>query len=116
MDGNVYQVDAFVQIVTKNVQTSASGIDTTATYKLTIDKDQGWKITAITSNGTNFDADGASPEGNNTEGNNAGEVARAPPAIRSSRHRSSRPRLGRTRAGRTRALSPPGLTYLNELD
>ncbi len=72
VDGNVYQVDAFVQIVTKNVQTSASGIDTTATYKLTIDKDQGWKITAITSNGTNFDADGASPEGNNTEGNNAG--------------------------------------------
>ncbi|MBD0024556.1 hypothetical protein GII33_19890 [Gordonia pseudamarae] len=63
VDGDVYQVDAFVQIVTKNVQTSASGIDTTATYKLTIDKGQDWKITAITSNGTNLDADGASTDG-----------------------------------------------------
>ncbi|MCF8571347.1 hypothetical protein L5G32_13825 [Gordonia sp. HY002] len=61
VEGDTYKVDAFVGITTKNVQTPASGIETTATYKLTIDKDQDWKITAITSNGTNLDADGAAP-------------------------------------------------------
>ncbi|MBM7367363.1 hypothetical protein [Gordonia hydrophobica] len=61
VDGDVYQVDAFVGIVTKNVQAPADGVETTATYKLTIDKAQDWKITAITSNGTNLNADGATP-------------------------------------------------------
>ncbi|MCF8602082.1 hypothetical protein L5I01_01780 [Gordonia sp. HY442] len=61
VEGDTYKVDAFVGITTKNVQTPADGIETTATYKLTIDKDQDWKITAITSNGTNLDADGAAP-------------------------------------------------------
>lgn len=70
VDGDVYQVDAFVQIITKNVQTSATGIDTTATYKLTIDKGQDWMITAITSNGTNMDADGASPDPRNPAAGN----------------------------------------------
>ena len=63
VDGDVYKVDAFVGIVTKNVQTPADGVETTATYKLTVDKDQDWKITQITSNGTNLDASGAAPEG-----------------------------------------------------
>jgi len=77
VDGNVFEVDAFVQIVTRNVQTPADGIDTTATYRITIDKGQDWKITAITSNGTNMNADGASaaapeqlpgaPAGENTQ-------------------------------------------------
>lgn len=59
VDGDVYKVDAFVGIVTKNVQAPAAGVETTATYKLTIDRAQDWKITAITSNGTNLNADGA---------------------------------------------------------
>ncbi|MGB3602238.1 hypothetical protein [Gordonia sp. (in: high G+C Gram-positive bacteria)] len=61
VDGDVYKVDSFVGIVTKNVQAPAAGVETTATYKLTIDKAQDWKITAITSNGTNLDANGATP-------------------------------------------------------
>ncbi|GAA4675615.1 hypothetical protein [Gordonia humi] len=62
VDGDVYKVDAFVGILTKNVQAPADGIETTATYKLTIDRGQDWKITAITSNGTSLDADGAQTE------------------------------------------------------
>lgn len=70
VDGDVYEVYAFVQIVTKNVQAPADGIDTTATYKLTIDKGQDWKITAITSNGTNLDADGAATDPQNPAADN----------------------------------------------
>ena len=59
VDGDLFKVDAFVGIVTKNVQAPANGVETTATYKLTIDRSQDWKITEITSNGTNLDGEGA---------------------------------------------------------
>lgn len=55
VDGDVYQVVAFVNVRTKNVQ-APSGIESTATYKITLDKSQDWLITAISSTGSNLDA------------------------------------------------------------
>ncbi|WP_168702816.1 hypothetical protein [Gordonia paraffinivorans] len=64
VDGDVYQVVAFVNVRTKNVQ-APSGIESTATYKITLDKSQDWLITAISSTGSNLDAgeSGASEAG-----------------------------------------------------
>lgn len=56
VDGNTYQVVAFVNVQTKNVQ-APSGIESTATYRVTMDKSQNWLITAISSTGSNLDAD-----------------------------------------------------------
>ncbi|MEO9326528.1 hypothetical protein [Gordonia aurantiaca] len=62
--GDVYEVVAFVNVRTKNVQ-APSGIESTATYKITLDKSQDWLITAISSTGSNLDAgeSGASEAG-----------------------------------------------------
>lgn len=56
VDGNTYQVVAFVNVQTKNVQ-APSGIESTATYRVTLDKSQNWLITAISSTGSNLDAE-----------------------------------------------------------
>ncbi|WP_439031514.1 hypothetical protein [Gordonia terrae] len=64
VDGDTYQVVAFVNVQTKNVQ-APSGIESTATYRVTLDKSQNWLITAISSTGSNLDADNA---GNNPAG------------------------------------------------
>ncbi len=58
VDGNTYRVVAFVNVQTKNVQ-APSGIESTATYRVTMDKSQNWLITAISSTGSNLDADNA---------------------------------------------------------
>lgn len=61
VDGDTYQVVAFVNVRTKNVQ-APSGIESTATYRITLDKSQDWLITAISSTGSNLDAnDGEAP-------------------------------------------------------
>lgn len=64
VDGDVYEVVAFVNVRTKNVQ-APSGIESTATYEITLDKSQDWLITAISSTGSNLDAgeSGASEAG-----------------------------------------------------
>ncbi|WP_260681818.1 hypothetical protein [Gordonia rubripertincta] len=63
VDGDSYQVVAFVNVRTKNVQ-APSGIESTATYRMTLDKSQDWLITAISSTGSNLDANegAAAPE------------------------------------------------------
>lgn len=61
VDGDSYQVVAFVNVRTKNVQ-APSGIESTATYRMTLDKSQDWLITAISSTGSNLDAnEGGAP-------------------------------------------------------
>ncbi|MGW9266133.1 hypothetical protein [Gordonia terrae] len=57
VDGDVYQVVAFVNVRTTNVQ-APSGIESTATYRVTMDKSQDWLITAISSTGSNLDGEG----------------------------------------------------------
>ncbi|MCR8896701.1 hypothetical protein NWF34_06980 [Gordonia sp. GONU] len=46
VDGDVYSVDCFVGVTTKNTQTP-DGIQSTATYKLRLDKSKDWKIVDI---------------------------------------------------------------------
>ncbi|MCS4256013.1 Mce-associated membrane protein [Rhodococcus erythropolis] len=46
-----YSVDCFVSVRTTNAQ-SPEGIQSTATYKLTMDSSDGWRITEITGVGT----------------------------------------------------------------
>lgn len=66
VDGNTYEVVAFVNVQTKNVQ-APSGIESTATYRVTMDKSQNWLITAISSTGSNLDADNSgAPDGEQT--------------------------------------------------
>ncbi|MFC8529230.1 hypothetical protein [Nocardia sp. NPDC057227] len=50
-DNGVYSVDCFVSITTKNSQ-APEGIQSTATYKLSIDRDSNWTITDIGGIGT----------------------------------------------------------------
>ncbi|MDV6265956.1 hypothetical protein [Rhodococcus globerulus] len=45
-DGGIYSVDCFVSVMTTNSQ-APEGIMSTATYKLTIDSGDDWKITEI---------------------------------------------------------------------
>lgn len=45
-DGGVYSVDCFISVMTTNSQ-APEGIMSTATYKLTIDSGDDWKITEI---------------------------------------------------------------------
>lgn len=49
----VYQVAAFVNVFTKNAQ-APDGIESTATYKLTVDSNNGWVITDISGIGSNL--------------------------------------------------------------
>ncbi|GAC68500.1 hypothetical protein [Gordonia soli] len=51
--GGVYQVQAFVNVFTKNAQ-APDGIESTATYKMTIDKNNDWVITDISGIGSSF--------------------------------------------------------------
>jgi Mce-associated membrane protein len=51
--GGVYQVQAFVNVFTKNAQ-APDGIESTATYKMTIDKNNDWVITDISGIGSNL--------------------------------------------------------------
>lgn len=47
VDANgIYQVDSFVSVLTTNSQ-APEGIESTATYRLSIDKDQDWQIVDI---------------------------------------------------------------------
>lgn len=58
----VYEVACFVAVDTKNLQ-APDGIVSTATYKLSLDSDDDWKITAITGIGMPFDETKAPAEG-----------------------------------------------------
>ena len=53
-----YSVDCFVSVLTKNSQ-APDGIQSTATYKMTIDRENEWKITEISGIGTALDGDEA---------------------------------------------------------
>ncbi|MFE0750808.1 hypothetical protein [Gordonia sp. NPDC058843] len=85
VDGDTYQVVAFVNVQTTNVQ-APSGIESTATYRVTMDKSQNWLITAISSTGSNLDADSAGngdPDGEQAIPGNppAGQPAPAAPPV-----------------------------------
>ena len=46
VSGGMYAVDCFVSVLTKNTQ-APQGIQSTATYRLTLDKNHGWVITDV---------------------------------------------------------------------
>lgn len=58
--GGLYDVIAFVNVLTKNSQ-SPSGIESTATYKMTIDSNQDWMITEISGIDSALDGGEAAP-------------------------------------------------------
>lgn len=65
--GGLYDVIAFVNVLTKNAQ-SPSGIESTATYKMTIDGNQDWVITEISGIDSALDGGDAAPAPPTTEG------------------------------------------------
>ncbi|MDL9935395.1 hypothetical protein QSJ18_01415 [Gordonia sp. ABSL1-1] len=60
VQNGVYQVVAFVNVYTKNIQ-APDGIESTATYKMTVDSNSDWAITEITGIPTAFGGDQPSP-------------------------------------------------------
>ncbi|OZC29609.1 hypothetical protein [Gordonia polyisoprenivorans] len=72
-DNGTYQVVAFVNVTTKNAQ-APDGIESTATYKVTIDPNQNWQISEISGIGTNL---GTGDDGNASGGNASGGNAPA---------------------------------------
>ncbi|MGW8935327.1 hypothetical protein [Gordonia terrae] len=46
-DNGIYTVTAFVSVLTKNAQ-APEGVQSTATYNVTVDKNQNWLITDVT--------------------------------------------------------------------
>lgn len=58
--GGTYSVDCFVSVRTTNAQ-SPEGIQSTATYKLTMDSSDGWRITEITGVGTTLGDEETAP-------------------------------------------------------
>ncbi|MGW5074222.1 hypothetical protein [Rhodococcus sp. NPDC004095] len=57
----IYTVDCFVSVFTSNAQ-APEGIQSTATYQLTIDSTQDWKITEISGVGPDLGTTGATPK------------------------------------------------------
>ncbi|MGW0039426.1 hypothetical protein [Gordonia sp. NPDC003376] len=53
-ENGTYQVVAFVNVMTKNAQ-APDGIESTATYKVTVDPAQDWSITEISGIGSNLE-------------------------------------------------------------
>lgn len=75
-DNGTYQVVAFVNVTTKNAQ-APDGIESTATYKVTIDPNQNWQISEISGIGTNL---GTGDDGNASGGTAPGGAATSAPA------------------------------------